>query len=82
MVPSRQRLERLAAEVGVRRDVVFAGSVPFDELAAHYDAGDVFAMPCRTRNRGLDVEGLGIVYLEASAAGCRPSSTPAHLTTS
>ena len=26
-------------------------------------------MPCRTRNRGLDVEGLGIVYLEASASG-------------
>ena len=67
--PSRQRLERLAREVGVQRDVVFAGSVPFDELAAHHDAGDVFAMPCRTRNRGLDVEGLGIVYLEASATG-------------
>jgi phosphatidylinositol alpha-1,6-mannosyltransferase len=38
-------------------------------LAAHHDAGDVFAMPCRTRRRGLDVEGLGIVYLEASATG-------------
>ncbi|HEY5183354.1 MAG TPA: glycosyltransferase family 4 protein, partial [Actinomycetes bacterium] len=67
--PSRQRLERLAREVSVERDVVFAGSVPFAELAAHYDAGDVFAMPCRTRNGGLDVEGLGIVYLEASATG-------------
>jgi phosphatidyl-myo-inositol dimannoside synthase len=30
---------------------------------------DVFAMPCRTRGAGLDVEGLGIVYLEASASG-------------
>ena len=49
--------------------MVFTGSVPFAELAAHYDAGDVFAMPCRTRHRGLDVEGLGIVYLEASAVG-------------
>ena len=39
------------------------------ELPAYYDAGDVFAMPCRTRRRGLDVEGLGIVYLEASATG-------------
>jgi phosphatidylinositol alpha-1,6-mannosyltransferase len=38
-------------------------------LPAHYAAGDVYAMPCRTRNRGLDVEGLGIVYLEASASG-------------
>jgi phosphatidylinositol alpha-1,6-mannosyltransferase len=67
--PSRERLERLARDVGVERDVVFTGSVPFEELPAHYDAGDVFAMPCRTRNRGLDVEGLGIVYLEASATG-------------
>src|SRR4029453_11440198 len=32
-------------------------------------AGDVYAMPCRTRAAGLDVEGLGIVYLEASATG-------------
>ena len=45
------------------------GSVPWEELPAHYAAGDVFAMPCRTRNFGLDVEGLGIVYLEASAVG-------------
>jgi phosphatidylinositol alpha-1,6-mannosyltransferase len=43
--------------------------VPWSELPEHYAAGDVFAMPCRTRNRGLDVEGLGIVYLEASATG-------------
>ena len=49
--------------------VVMTGSVPFSELPAHYAAGDVFSMPCRTRNRGLDVEGLGIVYLEASATG-------------
>ena len=50
-------------------DVVFTGSVPWAELPAHYAAGDVFAMPCRTRRGGLDVEGLGIVYLEASATG-------------
>ena len=49
--------------------MVFTGSVPWEELPAHYAAGDVYAMPCRTRSRGLDVEGLGIVYLEASATG-------------
>ena len=48
---------------------MFTGGVQWDELPAHYAAGDVFAMPCRTRNGGLDVEGLGIVYLEASATG-------------
>ncbi|MFV2176573.1 glycosyltransferase family 4 protein [Actinomadura sp. LOL_016] len=67
--PYRADLERLAASVGVSRSVVFTGSVPWEELPAHFDAGDVFAMPCRTRRRGLDVEGLGIVYLEASATG-------------
>ncbi|RKN50847.1 glycosyltransferase family 4 protein [Micromonospora endolithica] len=67
--PYRATLEKLARQSGVERDVVFTGSVPTAELPAHYAAGDVYAMPCRTRNRGLDVEGLGIVYLEASATG-------------
>ncbi len=67
--PYRAELERLAASLGVRADVVFAGAVPHEQLPAHFAAGDVFAMPCRTRRHGLDVEGLGIVYLEASATG-------------
>ncbi|WP_031081159.1 glycosyltransferase family 4 protein [Streptomyces sp. NRRL WC-3549] len=57
------------AETGVQDSVRFTGPVPWEELPAHYGAGDVFAMPCRTRRGGLDVEGLGIVYLEASATG-------------
>jgi phosphatidylinositol alpha-1,6-mannosyltransferase len=65
----RAELERLAADLGVENDVVFTGGVPYAELPAHYAAGDVFAMPCRTRRGGMDVEGLGIVYLEASATG-------------
>ncbi|NJQ02343.1 glycosyltransferase family 4 protein [Streptomyces zingiberis] len=67
--PYRRDLERLAAERGVADAVRFTGPVPAAELPAHYGAGDVFAMPCRTRRGGLDVEGLGIVYLEASATG-------------
>jgi phosphatidyl-myo-inositol dimannoside synthase len=67
--PYRAELGRLAGRTGVGRSVVFTGPVPAAELPAHYDAGDVFAMPCRTRRAGLDVEGLGIVYLEASASG-------------
>ncbi|MGW4380872.1 glycosyltransferase family 4 protein [Kitasatospora sp. NPDC004531] len=67
--PYRGELEKLVDSVGVRRSVVFTGAVPWEELPAHYGAGDVFAMPCRTRRGGLDVEGLGIVYLEASATG-------------
>ena len=67
--PYEADLRRLAVSTGVARSVVFTGAVPWAELPAHYGAGDVFAMPCRTRRGGLDVEGLGIVYLEASATG-------------
>ncbi|MEU4162198.1 glycosyltransferase family 4 protein [Actinoplanes sp. NPDC026670] len=67
--PYRKTLERLARENNVESDVVLTGSVPWAELPEHYAAGDVYAMPCRTRAAGLDVEGLGIVYLEASATG-------------
>ncbi|MFE7208933.1 glycosyltransferase family 4 protein [Streptomyces sp. NPDC057611] len=67
--PYEKELRALAARTGVSGSVRFTGSVPWAELPAHYGAGDVFAMPCRTRRGGLDVEGLGIVYLEASATG-------------
>jgi phosphatidylinositol alpha-1,6-mannosyltransferase len=67
--PYRSTLEGLAVETGVAQHVVFTGTVEWSQLPAHHAAGDVFAMPCRTRRRGLDVEGLGIVYLEASAVG-------------
>ncbi|MFD8812811.1 glycosyltransferase family 4 protein, partial [Streptomyces sp. NPDC059627] len=67
--PYEKELRRLVRETGVEASVRFTGAVPWAELPAHYGAGDVFAMPCRTRRGGLDVEGLGIVYLEASATG-------------
>jgi phosphatidylinositol alpha-1,6-mannosyltransferase len=67
--PHLEPLRRLAARCGVAGHVTFTGGVPSAELPAHHVLGDVFAMPCRTRGAGLDVEGLGIVFLEASAAG-------------
>ena len=67
--PYAGQLRRLVSGLGVAGSVIFTGAVPWPELPSYYDAGDVFAMPCRTRRRGLDVEGLGIVYLEASATG-------------
>jgi phosphatidyl-myo-inositol dimannoside synthase len=66
--PDRARLHRLADTHGVADHVVFTGPVPAAELAPHHAVGDVFALPCRTRGGGLDVEGLGIVLLEASAS--------------
>jgi phosphatidylinositol alpha-1,6-mannosyltransferase len=67
--PFGKNLRQLAERLRVTGSVHFAGAVPGQELPAYYDAANVFAMPCRTRRRGLDVEGLGIVYLEASATG-------------
>jgi phosphatidylinositol alpha-1,6-mannosyltransferase len=67
--PYRSRLDRLAARSGAGDSVLFTGPVSWDDLPSYYDAGNIFAMPCRTRRAGLDVEGLGIVYLEASASG-------------
>ena len=68
--PYRAELGRIAGRLRLdSNSVMFAGPVPSGELPAYYDAGNVFAMPCRTRRGGLDVEGLGIVYLEASATG-------------
>jgi phosphatidyl-myo-inositol dimannoside synthase len=67
--PYSAHLHRMSQRSRLTPCVHFTGPVPAGELAAHYAAGDVFAMPCRTRRGGLDVEGLGIVYLEASATG-------------
>jgi len=67
--PHRSEVERLVAALGVSRSVVLTGSVPWEEMASHTDAGDVFAMPCRTRLFGLEPEALGIVSLEAQACG-------------
>ncbi|TQK77189.1 glycosyltransferase family 4 protein [Rarobacter incanus] len=65
--PYRAALEARARDRGVTDSVIFAGSVPWADLPAYYDDCTVFAMPSRARKRGLEVEGLGIVYLEAGA---------------
>ncbi|MBV8967193.1 MAG: glycosyltransferase family 4 protein [Mycobacteriaceae bacterium] len=67
--PYLRTLRRLAVSLGVADDVTFTEGVAPAELPAYHAMADVFAMPCRTRGAGLDVEGLGIVYLEASATG-------------
>jgi phosphatidylinositol alpha-1,6-mannosyltransferase len=67
--PARSRVEALAKDNGVSEHVHITGSVPFEQLPSWFRAGDVFAMPCRERINGLDVEGLGMVFLEAAACG-------------
>jgi phosphatidyl-myo-inositol dimannoside synthase len=64
-----RRLRRMAARRRLGQHVVFTGEVV--ETPPYYAAGDVFAMPVRNRLLGLEVEGLGINYLEAAACGLR-----------
>ncbi|GAB2720088.1 glycosyltransferase family 4 protein [Paenibacillus thermoaerophilus] len=67
--PERRDLEALAAKLGVSRQVIFTGRVSDAELPKYFNLGDLFIMPSRLMERKGDVEGFGIVYLEA--ASCR-----------
>lgn len=67
--PDHARLRRLAQRSGSADHIVFTGAVPYAELPAHFRAGTLFAMPCRARRLGLDVEALGAVFLQAAAVG-------------
>lgn len=64
----RADLERLAAELGVAERVRFAGAVGAADLPLHYRLGDVFCLLSRRASNG-DVEGYGIVALEAALCG-------------
>ena len=66
--PYRDTLEAMA-NAEVAGSVVFAGQVPEEDLPGYYRSGEVFAMPCRTRRGGLEVEGWGNVFIEAAACG-------------
>ena len=57
----RSRLAKLADDLGVTERVIFAGFVPTENLAEHYQLADAYVMPSQ--------EGFGIVYLEALACG-------------
>lgn len=67
--PHREALTRRAVDRGVAQWVTFTGQVPDAELPAHFAAGDVFAMPCRERHGGREVEAFGIVFIQAQAVG-------------
>lgn len=65
--PDRARLERLADDLDVQSHVQFVGHVDHETLPSYYSAADLFVMPAR--EDPPDVEGFGIVFLEANACG-------------
>jgi phosphatidylinositol alpha-1,6-mannosyltransferase len=65
--PQERRLRRLALRT--RTPVVFTGRVAHEDAPGVYAMADVFALPVADRWFGLDIEGLGMVLLEAAACG-------------
>lgn len=63
----KSKLDKLIVKRNLQKHVTFTGRVQYEDLAKYICVGDIFAMPSRSRLAGLEVEGLGIVYLEASA---------------
>ena len=62
-------MENRVKVLGLQDRVTFIGRVQYADLPKFICAGNLFVMPSRSRLAGLEVEGLGIVYLEASACG-------------
>ena len=67
--PAKPMLEELTFSMGVRGNVIFLENVGDAELPSIYGMCDVFVMPSRANLKACDVEGFGIVYLEANACG-------------
>lgn len=67
--PYQEHLVGLVKKLSIQDSITFIGRIQYADLPRYISLGDVFAMPSRSRLAGLEVEGLGIVYLEASACG-------------
>lgn len=67
--PYQGKLERLARELGLEGRVIFVGRVPDEELPYYYNTCDLFVLVSRTLADKGEIEGFGIVFLEAGACG-------------
>ena len=67
--PDEASLRALASELGVAERVIFTGNVPAEQIPAYYQFCDLYVMPSRLSDDGSEVEGFGLAYLEAGAAG-------------
>lgn len=67
--PYQSKLVKRVKKLGLEENVTLVGRINYEKLPEYICVGDLFAMPSRSRFGGLEVEGLGIAYLEASACG-------------
>jgi glycosyltransferase involved in cell wall biosynthesis len=61
--PNREKLERIASELGIARAVLFRGAIGEAELVACYQAADATVVP------STELEGFGLTVLESLACG-------------
>jgi phosphatidylinositol alpha-1,6-mannosyltransferase len=65
--PEESALRAQVKHLGIEDKVIFAGFVPDDAINDHYNLSDILVMP-NIKESG-DVEGFGMVFLEANAVG-------------
>ncbi|MBY0315004.1 MAG: glycosyltransferase family 4 protein [Bdellovibrionales bacterium] len=65
--PDRERLEALAKDLGVSAHVTFLGAVSYEQVIDLYNTATLFVL--LSREELPDVEGFGLVFLEAAACG-------------
>lgn len=63
--PEKENLQRLSEELQIRERVIFVGTVAHSEMADYYKTADVFALTSRYLQPEGDIEGFGIVFMEA-----------------
>lgn len=62
----KRYLQDLAIRHNVEDNIIFFGRASDEQLVKLYSGADIFVMPSRNREKENDVEGFGIVYLEAN----------------
>ncbi len=68
----RARLVEITRECGIESRVLFVGAIPSTELVDYYNLADAFVLLSRDDLVTPNVEGFGIVFLEAAACA-KPS---------
>jgi len=65
----REKLMKLRKNLNLERKVIFVGSISYDNVFVFYGLADVFCMPSKYIKEKGNIEGLGIVFLEAQSYG-------------
>lgn len=65
----KNKIQKMAESFGVASQVLWLGFVTDQELPLVYQASDVFVLCTRESEKSREVEGFGLVFLEAQSCG-------------